>query len=173
MEQEIQQILLLTNGLLSLMRSDTKDANITNLLDKLIYQYKISLLQWKYIELVESILEEVPFLIFEDKQDFKKYCNISINSCSGTIKNLSEIKKYQPVFCTIFKDCIKLYESNEFENLSDLLDAIHALPEALTNTNWNERRYWKTYINCYRKKWNKKYLNKIQKEIVKYHLFLI
>ncbi len=82
--------------------------------------------------------------------------------------NVDEINKYFPIITECITEiCFHISERN-FDRAYDLIDVIHCLPEALLyKKKWNPRAYWRNYITRYRNKWDKNFLQKCEKEVVK------
>lgn len=155
MEYEVEQILKLTNQIFSLLRIYPKDKKLERILNVVIIQYKENIWKWKYENYKQSFSELIPFLIFENKDHFDSFCFQSFEDTKGIKKNIKEIIKYQYFLSQVCADCIELYQKHNYDQLSDLFDTVHALPDSLCNIKWSEKKYWKTYFNTYNNKWGK------------------
>ncbi len=85
----------------------------------------------------------------------------------GKVFSLQEANFYFNIIRELLPEMRILYKEKKFEQLYDLVDAIHCLPDALINPLWDSNSYWKTYIYPYRKKWDLEFLIAKEKELRK------
>lgn len=87
--------------------------------------------------------------------------------------NVGEIIRYLPIIRETILESCKYLKENNFDRAYDLIDMIHALPDAiLYKKEWNDRKFWKTYIKPYRKKWINQFLLENEKKLVKKGIFI-
>ena len=79
---------------------------------------------------------------------------------ASIIKNVNINK----LISDILESVLELLVSKNYEQAYDLSDLAHAILEILANFNGSiTKSYWKHHVNLYRKKWDKEFLMKYQK----------
>lgn len=78
---------------------------------------------------------------------------------------LKEIGRYLQIIKLAIEEIFYCFEEKNYHQAYDLVDAIHALPEALLYKEWNARSYWQCYIKLYRNKWNEHFLVREEKNL--------
>ncbi len=64
----------------------------------------------------------------------------------------------------LFNELICELEHKNFDKAYDLVDSFHCLPNIIADNNFTiPKTFWKTYIKCYRDKWDKEFLRYEQK----------
>lgn len=76
---------------------------------------------------------------------------------------LKEEKIYR-LFVKLCEETLIFLEQKNYERAYDLIDAYHCLPEIIADNNLSiPKKYWKTFIKSYRKKWDIDFLQAEQK----------
>ena len=84
------------------------------------------------------------------------------------LKNQEMDKYIYEILVTICDEMIRVFDEKKFEQLYDLADCVHSLPEIIANNHLTiPDRYWKIYVDPYRKKWDKEFLLKEEKAMRK------
>ena len=82
-----------------------------------------------------------------------------------------EFLKNELIYAILFEACKKLKEAldeKNFDKAYDLVDAIHCLPDIIAEQHMSiTDSYWKSHINFYRDKWDKRFLVSQQQLYVK------
>ena len=76
--------------------------------------------------------------------------------------------KNEQIYQLLIKVCDtlkQLLEEKKYERAYDLVDTIHCLPDIIAENHFLvTKSYWKTYVESYRKKWDKLFLKREEKE---------
>ena len=156
-----------TQRILIFVRSDIAKP-INAIILKVILKFISSYLLLNTVDF-ESFKSEIISIHDLDKDVLEFLLNaLSTNNINIKTDNFIEINKYMYVMKdSIIEICTHIDQGNT-DRAYDLVDAIHCLPEALLNKKqWNSKRYWETYINTYRRKWDETFLRDKEKELVK------
>jgi hypothetical protein len=125
--------------------------------------YVQSLEVWRYENFMQYFAKNNPFDIFNGLQETAE---IILKDAQPT-NNIEQIAKYSILISRICENGCELYDESKYEQLSDLIDLAHGLPEALLFKEvWNPKAFWKTYFNPYRKKWDKHFMKAEQKAVL-------
>ena len=66
----------------------------------------------------------------------------------------------------LYQEIITALDNNHFERAFDIIDYFHCLTSIIADNNFSiPKKFWKTYANQYRKKWNKTFLMSEQKKL--------
>ena len=147
------------------MNSD-KEAMIHNnhILQLIKNYYEQSLDVWDFHNFLHLFNINNPFNSYDD---FCMSVEIVIKDTIPT-NNIQEIEKYSILISRILESGCRLFEKSKFDQLYDLIDLLHALPEALLLKElWNSEKFFRTYFTPYRKKWDKNFLKSEQKMLSK------
>lgn len=157
---EVTKILKSITFLLAKMRFQSSSSSTIAALNSLKCIFNEGVNLWSYQNFLMMFQDNNPY---EEYNEFIEGLNI-VNTNVFETDNLDEIARMAQLMSSMCEDGIKLYKEEKFEQLSDLLDVIHGLPEALIfKEHWNPKIFWKVYFSPYQKKWNADYL-KIYKD---------
>ena len=156
----ISRILKATTAILADIRFNPQKSNAKRVLDYLQKYYVSNLCNWDYNDFVNSLDNITSYNMISLAETLKKD--------TLPTNNLNEINRYCILISNICGQGCRFYDEGKFDQLSDLIDLVHGLPEALINKEiWNPKKFWKIYFNPYRKKWDKNFLKIEQKKLLK------
>lgn len=132
-------------------------------------------------ELNGAILNKIIQVLKLDGQAFE---DNQIRQAIASIENLDQERWYyvyhnnvyvnhrllknEQIYQLLIKACIilnQLLEEQKYERADDLVDSIHCLPDIIAENHFLiTKSYWKTHVENYRKKWDKTFLQKEEKE---------
>ncbi|ADL52030.1 hypothetical protein [Clostridium cellulovorans] len=151
---EVAKILKSMTFLLAKMRFQSSSASTIETLNSLKCSLNEDINLWSY----QNFL-----ILFQDNNPYGGYNQLveSLNIINSNIfetDNVDEITRMTQLMSIVCEDAIKLYKEEKFKQLSDLLDVLHGLPEALISKDrWDPKIFWNVYFNPYKKRWNTDY----------------
>lgn len=163
-KREVAVILKATTFILALLRFKPDESVTQEILVLLKNFYQNKIIDFREKSFLDSF-KSTDFL--GDYESFLQAIRASTTQIIPT-DNLDEIARIQPILCEILEYSIVLCTKCRYSQLSDLLDAVHALPEALLFKDvWNSKDYWRTYFRPYCKKWDRRFLRNYKKFFIK------
>lgn len=131
----------------------------------------------KNIEILNKIIEVISAENYIETNQIR----ISISGITDLDKNIWSYCFYKNLYTNITflknqriinilikacKELISVLKSENYNKAYDLVDAIHCLPDIITENKMSvTKTYWKNHIDHYRKKWDKEFLKKEQIEL--------
>jgi len=104
----------------------------------------------RYVLLLKRLVNGVDLNQYEEHCLYVTGKDRDKSSCD----NWSVIKEYIPIITSYIDEIFLLTEEERFEQSFDLVDMLHALPEALLlKQKWDEAAFIRVYINPYKLKW--------------------
>ncbi|MGM9680038.1 MAG: hypothetical protein ACI3XR_00885 [Eubacteriales bacterium] len=80
-------------------------------------------------------------------------------------RRLLKDKLIYRVLAVALDTLVQLLEDQQFERAYDLVDTVHCFPNIIEENNLRiPKSFWKTYVACYRAKWDKSFLTDEQKQ---------
>lgn len=159
----IAKILQVSTFILAKARFQPKENSTRYVLQTLGDFYRQNLEMWSYEKFKQNF--EVNNSL-GSYNSFQESANVILREIQPT-NNIQQIEKYTALISEICEVGCKLYDVSEYDQLSDLIDLLHGLPEALLLKEvWYPKSFWKTYFNPYRKKWDKHFMKAEQKVIM-------
>lgn len=152
---DIRFIMSVLQKLLSHYRSNCGSEDLPVVFREIALWFEVPPDTWRYQKFYDRItsLEHVSIEHFSETLDFWKHSNDRYR----TKVKLRRIQKWSLVFIRTLQDAIQLYDEKNFDQLEDLIDMIHGLPDALLHPKWNERSYIKIYLDSYKKHYGVSY----------------
>ncbi len=160
----IAKILKVSTFIMAKIRFQPKENNTRYIMHILGDFYMQDIDKWNYEVFIQKFEVNNSF---GSLNTFQESTNVIIRDIQPT-NNIQQIEKYAILVSKICELSCKLYDASKYDQLSDLIDLLHALPEALLIKEvWNPKSFWKTYINSYRKKWDSNFMKKEQKSYLR------
>ncbi len=103
-------------------------------------------------------------------QQLQRHFQYADRLCYGRVSpvNSEEVRAYMPVFSIAVDEILHLVANGRKQQASDLIDAVHALPDALLNERWNARAYWGGYLHNYSRKWKSAVFAEVEQAVAVY-----
>lgn len=156
----VAKILQTATFMFSRFRYQVQRKSTRDILEALSIFFAQSVWQWQYDDLLQVIKSVKSFDNFGEF----KVTNAFLTKEITPTDNIKQIVNYSILMSKICEHGCKLYDEMKYDQLFDLLDLVHGLPEALLyKRSWNSKSYWKTYFKPYRRKWDKHFMKPEQK----------
>ena len=109
----------------------------------------------KAISVIEGLDRDRWFFVYHD--------NVYVNH------RLLKSSDIYGLLIKLIKDLICVLNKGEFDKAYDLVDVFHCLPEIIADNHFTiPKSYWKSFVKCYRNKWDNDFLRVEQKKFKKY-----
>lgn len=156
MNKNIVNILSFTTYLFALLRVNVEEVKAKEVLLKIRGQFEKSVENWNFNSYFCEFKELIPFLGIRNIEHYNSLFDIQLSkaSCYHLDFDESQLQGYFEFIVVVCNDSLRFFCENECEKMADLLDAVHALPEAIL-TNLNAKSYWRTYFRPYFNSWDR------------------
>lgn len=152
---DISKILVLTTSVFSYIRFDLEKIDVDRLLRDLKKFYSHRMKDWSYNGFIEIFSDNWP-RHYETFEEFKTIQDWSFSNRKNSrlTDNAQKISELRPVFLELFNHALLLNSVNKTDQLSDFLDTIHCLSEALLwKGQWDSKSFWSYRIKPYCNRW--------------------